>query len=723
MVRGAMGYSWTNTYEIKLSCFVLLILVPEIQGCFSVNAEGLALLEFRGRVTSDPFRTFASWNPNDKDPCMWLGVHCVDGEVQMLDLNGRSLEGVLAPELGNLTLLKSLVLSENHLSGVIPKQFGRLAALEVLDLRNNNLSGTIPAEIGWLHSLRRLLLSNNKFVGSIPLEIGKLDLLMEMQFDVNLTPAAAEVGCINRKVGNCEWSGRLKPLRMSDSLLTPVKDTINHFLDLFTMYRFGKGSFRNVASDSYDNLPSPSELDVIQNLQNVADIRRRKLVEQPNNIAAYLFNDENPAEDFNSSPTSTSSGSFPAVPSRKNVSSSLPAASTSDPLQPSSHSPSDPGASSASGNQPTDKQPPEEGNSGHTWKYIVGISGGGFLLFVAAAMIVIVRGRVAKNIRPWKTGLSGQLQKAFVTGVPKLNTAELETACEDFSNIVLTRDVVNVYKGTLSSGVEIAVVSTTIASLKDWSKRAEITFRKKIESLSRVNHKNFVNLIGYCEEDEPFARMMVFEYAPNGTLYEHLHVKELEHLDWCARMRIIMGAAYCLEHMHGLNPPMALSRLDSKAIFLTDDYAAKIADCAFWAEFVHKSVENEGEHFHEHSLVEDEEIDVYSFGLLLLEIISGKLPYSEEHGSLLNWAAEYLSEKRTVSYLIDPTLTSFKNKELDIVCELIVECVQEDARKRPTMKEIVTKLRDALDISPDSATPRLSPLWWAELEILSSEAA
>lgn len=47
----------------------------------------------------------------------------------------------------------------------------------------------------------------------------------------------------------------------------------------------------------------------------------------------------------------------------------------------------------------------------------------------------------------------------------------------------------------------------------------------QIDTLSRVNHKNFVNLIGYCEEDEPFTRMMVFEYAPNGTLFEHLHGK------------------------------------------------------------------------------------------------------------------------------------------------------------------------------------------------------
>lgn len=71
--------------------------------------------------------------------------------------------------------------------------------------------------------------------------------------------------------------------------------------------------------------------------------------------------------------------------------------------------------------------------------------------------------------------------RASFTGVPKLNRAELETACEDFSNIIYTRDgVATLYKGTLSSGVEIAVVSTAINSTKEWSKRSELAFRKKV---------------------------------------------------------------------------------------------------------------------------------------------------------------------------------------------------------------------------------------------------
>lgn len=85
-------------------------------------------------------------------------------------------------------------------------------------------------------------------------------------------------------------------------------------------------------------------------------------------------------------------------------------------------------------------------------------------------------------------------------------------------------------------------------------------------------------------------------------------------------------------------------------------------------------------------------------------------------------AAEYLNDKRTISYMIDPTLKSFKNDELDVICEVIEQCIQPDSKQRPTMREITSKLREAIAISPEQATPRLSPLWWAELEILSVEA-
>eukprot|EP00268_Persea_americana_P046159 TRINITY_DN4746_c1_g1_i3.p1 TRINITY_DN4746_c1_g1~~TRINITY_DN4746_c1_g1_i3.p1 ORF type:complete len:219 (-),score=35.06 TRINITY_DN4746_c1_g1_i3:127-783(-) len=218
--------------------------------------------------------------------------------------------------------------------------------------------------------------------------------------------------------------------------------------------------------------------------------------------------------------------------------------------------------------------------------------------------------------------------------------------------------------------------------------------------------------------------MMVLEYAPS-SLYDHLHANGFEHLDWNARMRIIMGVAYCLQYMHHeLNPPIPHSNLTSKVVYLTDDYAAKIGEFDFWKEFVAKGKISDDEGTNPSQLpFADLESNVYNFGIVTLEIITGKLPYSEEQGFLVNWASEYLNNGHTIGHIVDSSLKSFKSNELNSVCEVILECIKQDPRQRPTMKEVSTKLKEVLGISPGAAKSKLSPLWWAELEILSLEAS
>ncbi|XP_031132145.1 protein MALE DISCOVERER 2-like isoform X3 [Ipomoea triloba] len=702
MVWKAMGVRLTAYGGIQFLYLALLILALDIHGCCSLNSEGLALLKFQERVVYDPYEIFLNWNSDDCDPCLWTGVHCFDGKVEMLDLSGYDLKGTLAPELGNLPHLKSLELSNNHFSGVVPREIGQLEMLEVLDLRDNRLNGRIPAEIGGLHLLRSLLLCNNDFEGNVPLEIGQLELLTDLQYDTNLISTtdlqfdtnliSAGTGFIHRKLGGC-W----RPLKKMGFYLAPIKGILVRYLNLVSILNFGKGFLHGNYNYSFEHQSTA--------LSRLHAITRRKLAEQSNNLAAAPANGGAPLGNISPQPFSRSSGSFPAVIGAK----AKPPQSPPPSGDSKQHSKSNP--------QQTDNQ-----DSGLSWKYLVAILCGVFLLIIALVIICICRCRAARTIGPWKTGLSGQLQKAFVTGVPKLNRPELEAACEDFSNIIRTNEVTTVYKGTLSSGVEIAVVSTSIHALKDWSKCSELTFRKKIDTLSRINHKNFLNLIGYCEEEEPFTRMMVFEYAPNGTLSEHLQDQELEHLDWSARMRIVMGVAYCLQYMHNLNPPLSHSNMTSDNIFLTDDYAAKIGEITFWKEFTDKTKLGENEEHSELPPLAEPETNIYSFGLMLLEIISGKLPYSEEQGPILNWATPFLNDKQNTDKLIDPTLKSYKDNELAVICEVIQQCVQQDTRKRPTINEVNSKLREVLGISPEAAVPRLSPLWWAELEILSAEA-
>ncbi|KAJ7968715.1 putative Receptor protein kinase [Quillaja saponaria] len=716
-----MGVRW-NQFGFWFQSVLGLILLWGIRDCWSVNDEGLTLLEFRSRVTSDPYDALSNWNHHDSDPCTWLGVHCVNGKVQKLDLNGLSLEGTLVPELGKLSHLKYLVLCKNHFYGTIPKDIEGLLKLELLDLRGNNLTGSIPEEISRMLSLKHLLLCDNKFEGSISLELEKDRLPSKLQVDDNITPSMETgIGCLNRKFGHCLWHSNFKKWNKADSLIIPYKGALTRYLNSLPLplplFKLVKDTLNSHQDDGTDNLPSSSMPHNLQNVENLFNFSRRRLLEQSSNLPAAPLS-VGPTQQILALPSSRSSGAFPAVPNDKKQS-PLPSPAdhnTSNPDK-STHNPSGFGTQ-------TNQQHQADGTPGNLWKYIIFISGIVFFIIAAAVVLCMWKSRGATTIGPWKTGLSGQLQKAFVTGVPKLNRAELETACEDFSNIIDTFEGCTIYKGTLSSGVEIAVASTEIASSKDWSKNFEMTYRKKIDTLSRVNHKNFVNLLGYCEEEEPFTRMMVFEYAPNGTLLEHLHVKEVEHLDWTSRMRIIMGTAYCLQYMHhDLNPPVAHSGLSSAAIFLTDDYASKIVEVSFGKKVASAQtpVEDESGHSVLPPLA-DPETNIYDFGILLLEIISGKLPYSKEQGHLVNWAAEYLNDKRSISYLIDPTLKSFKNNELDVICEVIKDCIQSDPRLRPTMRDITSKLREVISISPDQAVPRLSPLWWAELEILSVEA-
>ncbi|KAG1338045.1 inactive receptor-like serine/threonine-protein kinase [Cocos nucifera] len=346
-----------------------------------------------------------------------------------------------------------------------------------------------------------------------------------------------------------------------------------------------------------------------------------------------------------------------------------------------------------------------------TWLILGSIGGASLLLVVFAMYFLCYRASKVVTVMPWRTGLSGQLQKAFVTGVPLLRRSELEVACEGFSNIVGSLSDCTLYKGTLSSGIEIAVTSTMVTLANDWLEQYEAHFRKKISSLSKINHKNFMNLLGYCEEEEPFTRMLVFEYAPNGTLFEHLHIKEAEQLDWAARLRIAMGIVYCLGYMHQLSPPVVLRNLNSSSIYLTEDYAAKISDLGF--SDLKKEHESASDGL-------DQESIVYKFGIILLEIISGRLPFSQDDDLLVLWASGYLSGKRSLEDMVDPTLRSVREEVVSALCEVIRSCINPEPKERPTMTEVASQMRLITAMPPDEATPKLSPLWWAELEILYS---
>ncbi|KAJ1688397.1 hypothetical protein LUZ63_019787 [Rhynchospora breviuscula] len=660
----------------KHLCALLLLHFFLINGCFSLNPEGLALLKFRSGVEVDEYGAMENWDPRDATPCNWNGISCDHGKVIFLNLENLALKGTLASELAQLQQLKALMLRNNKFSGRIPKEITSLAKLEVLDLRNNDLTGGIPAEIGNMRSIKLLLLCNNEFDGNIP-RIQKATFIFDLSH-----PCDSETEYEN-------FNHETRPTLRAD---VSFRDHHGHGVNL-------QGGFKELYLTT-KGMPRST---------------RRRLLD---NLAALPSSSTGTPS---SSPVQPAgSGALPAFTSPRNIQSPAP---TPAPLT----TVAAPQVATTKPHSPDVIEPtPAKKKEAIKWIYVVVLPVAALLVTVVVCVLLVTHKKTTSTVKPWKTGISGQLQKAFVTGVPKLSRAELVGACEDFSNIVTSYQHFSVYKGTLSNGVEIAVCSTTVTSAKYWSKRAETQFRKKIDSLSRVNHKNFVNLLGYCEEEEPFMRMMVLEYAPNGTVYEHLHVEEFEHIDWKVRMRIVMGVAYCLQQMHELNPSITHPDLLSSSILLSEDYAAKLVDVSLWkavASSKPRTSFDEGDDLLERPSDVEPAGNVYSFGILLLEIISGKLPYSPEEGSLINLALECMNEGRSIGKLLDPTLKSHKDDELQAICEIIPQCIHQDPKKRPKMRDVTRRLQETLKISPEAATPRLSPLWWAELEILSCEAS
>ncbi|GJN14684.1 hypothetical protein PR202_gb01539 [Eleusine coracana subsp. coracana] len=335
-----------------------------------------------------------------------------------------------------------------------------------------------------------------------------------------------------------------------------------------------------------------------------------------------------------------------------------------------------------------------------------------FFVVVAllAAYFIYYRRRNTSTVVPLSATSSMQLQTTATEGITLFRLSQLEKACEGFCNIIGSLPGCTLYKGTLPCGAEIAVVSTSVAYAGGWSPTTEAHFKNKVEILSMVNHKNLMNLVGYCEDEEPFTRIMVFEYVSNGSLFERLHVKEAEHLNWQARLRIAMGVIYCLDYLHLQSPPVNLRDINSSCIYLTEDNAAKVSDMSFC------SGKKEGDDELDAS---DECSTVYKFALLLLETISGRRPYSEDDGLLALWAHRYLTGVHPVMGMVDPTLNSVPEEQVRALSELIRSCISEDPRLRPTIAEVNKRMQDITGITQDQAVPRNSDLWWAELEIIT----
>ncbi|KAK7374726.1 hypothetical protein VNO80_08163 [Phaseolus coccineus] len=264
-----------------------------------------------------------------------------------------------------------------------------------------------------------------------------------------------------------------------------------------------------------------------------------------------------------------------------------------------------------------------------------------------------------------------------------------------------------VYKGLLVDGREVAV-----KQLKIGGGQGEREFRAEVEIISRVHHRHLVSLVGYCISEH--QRLLVYDYVPNNTLDFHLHGENRPVMDWPTRMKVAAGAARGIAYLHEDCHPRIIHRdIKSSNILLDLNYEARVSDFGLAKlaldSNTHVTTRVMGtfgymapEYATSGKLTEKS--DVYSYGVVLLELITGRKPVdaSQPIGdeSLVEWARPLLSEavdKEDFEILVDSRLgKNYDRNEMFRMIEAAAACVRHLSVKRPRMSQVVRAL-DSLD--------------------------
>ncbi|KAG6657922.1 protein STRUBBELIG-RECEPTOR FAMILY 3-like isoform X2 [Carya illinoinensis] len=260
-----------------------------------------------------------------------------------------------------------------------------------------------------------------------------------------------------------------------------------------------------------------------------------------------------------------------------------------------------------------------------------------------------------------------------------------------------------VYRAQLPDGKLLAVKKLD----KKASSQKDDDFLELVNNIDRIQHANVVELIGYCVEHG--QRLLIYEYCSNGTLHDTLHSDDelKKKLSWNARIRMALGAARGLEYLHEVcQPPVIHRNFRSGNVLLDDDLSVHVSDCGLAPLIASGSVSQlSGSLLTTYgygapefeSGIYTEQSDIYSFGVVMLELLTGRISYdrSRTRGEqfLVRWAIPQLHDIDALSRMVDPALNGeYPAKSVSNFADIIARCVRSQPEFRPPMSEVVQDL-------------------------------
>ncbi|CAL5333718.1 unnamed protein product [Camellia sinensis] len=575
----------------------------------------------------------------------WKKCH----NLTSLKISNNNISGEIPPEIMDSTQLCLLDLSSNHLVGQIPVKLGKMVSLFNLSLDDNHLTGNIPLEFSKLSNLQYLNLARNDLNGSIPGGLGECKKLLNLNLSNNRFGESipVEIGHIHH----------LQSLDLGHNLLIgKIPQQIGE-LQMLEILNLSHNELSGSIPSSFDNMLSLTLVDVSFN-QLEGPIPKMKA--------------------FRDAP-------FEALEGNKGL----------------------------CGNATGLKTCPAKMNNGVAKKksnkvvlIIALLFGFLFLSLMVVGIVLLVFCKKYRNteIEPRRVNNENLFEIWSYDG--KMVYESIIEATENFStkHCVGEGGCGTVYRADLTSGQVVAVKKLHVSPDGDLTNLKG--FASEIHALTKIRHRNIVKLYGYCSH--PRHSFLVYEFLEGGSLGKILSTKDhVLYFDWIKRVNVVKDVANALSYMHDDCSPTVIHRdISSKNVLLDLEYAAHISDFGT-ARFIKPDSSNwtsfAGTFGYAapelaYTMEVNERCDVYSFGVLTLEVIMGKHP-----GDLIYSLSSSSSSSSSTSTahgillkdVLDQRLPAPENQvaeQVVVVAKLAFACLQANPLSRPTMRQVSMKL-------------------------------
>ncbi|KAK7391792.1 hypothetical protein VNO78_20213 [Psophocarpus tetragonolobus] len=670
-------------FSVLLLLFSLVFLLSNPRWVCG-NGELRALMDMKASLDPENFY-LPSWTING-DPCdgSFEGVACnAKGQVANISLQGKGLLGKLSPAISGLKHLTGLYLHYNALYGDIPREIANLTELVDMYLNVNNLSGEIPREIASMENLQVLQLCYNHLTGSIPTQLGALKKLSVVALQSNQL-----TGAIPASLGDLDMLVRLD--LSSNNLFGSIPTSLADAPSLKVL-------------DVHNNSLSGSVPRALKRLDDDGFLYENNLglcgVEFSSLKACNASHHVNPSRP---EPYGTATSDIPETANVKLPCNGSQCLNSSK----SNHS-----ASITVG----------------IFVLIIALSAVGVLTFILyrrkkqrlgdsfhitdsrlstdEAMCSVYRknGSPLVNLE-YSTGwdpladsrnFNGYSQDIFQN--LRFNLEEVESATQYFSELnLLGKNCYSAtYRGVLRDGSVVAVKSISKTSCKS----DEAEFMKGLNVLTSLRNDNVVRLRGFCCSRGRGECFLIYDFVSNGNLSRFLDVKEGdgEVLEWSTRVSIVKGIAKGMAYLHAYRankPILVHQNISANKVLIDRRYNPLLADSGLYKLLTNDIVFSElkgsaakGYLAPEYATIGRfaETSDVYAFGVLLFQILSGKHQITN--------SIRLAAESSKFQEFMDPILNGrYFEYEASKLAKIALLCSHESPFERPSMETIVLEL-------------------------------